>query len=339
MGKQAVGRGGRREVSVPANSPLGRGLAAAARLLEDDFGKWQFQAVLGGHETHIAIQDAPSERKTRGFHTALVRCRRPLVALIADGYRRYVRLTLAHQPLLGGEPSEIAWAWLQPAVSAGIAELVQWTVLACDGESAHLRPIGTLTAKSGETASLAIPKALPPAPPLANWRAPGWLFLQFPAMTGIRPLKNINLPDRNAERLDAAHTRLILAGMRRIFLAELRGAVQRVRDEELAISGAAPPANVPKTKRPQHRAGWERKEKLLAVIQEVLRQNPGLEGIDFCAELDRRHAPPLPAWEASGDWDGLTFKAAWKRPALRKKIRRVRQEALQEKHHAARGGY
>ena len=113
-----------------------------------------------------------------------------------------------------------------------------------------------------------------------------------------------------------------------MFLAEVRGAVVRVRDEELAIAGAAQPASVPKTKRPQHRAGWERKEKLLDVIRGVLQQNPGLEGIDFCAELDRRHAPPLPAWVKSGEWDGLTFKAAWKRPALRKRIRRVRQEAV-----------
>lgn len=327
MGKQAAGRGEKREAKVLAASPLGRGLAAAARLLEDDFGKWQFQAVLGGHETHITIQNALAERKTREFHTALARCRRPLVALLADAYRRYLKLAVAHQSVLGGEPSESASAWLRPAISAGVAELIQWTVLACDGENAHVRPIGTLTAKSGETASLAIPNTLPPPPPPENWRAPGWLFLQFPAVTGIGPLKNKNVPDRNAERLDAAHTRLILGGMRRMFLAEVRGAVQRARDEELAIAGATPPASVPKTKRPQHRAGWERKEKLLAVIREILKEKPGLQGTDFCAELDKRHAPPLPAWVTSGEWDGLTFKAAWKKPALRKKIRRVRQES------------
>jgi hypothetical protein len=49
---------------------------------------------------------------------------------------------------------------------------------------------------------------------------------------------------------------------------------------------------------------------------------------EFCAELDKRHAPPLFDWTERGEWrEGLTWKEAWGGMGLRSKIRRVRQEA------------
>jgi hypothetical protein len=83
------------------------------------------------------------------------------------------------------------------------------------------------------------------------------------------------------------------------------------------------------TRRLNKRKGWEQKLKLYSAIQNALNRNSSLEGIEFCAELDKRHAPPLYDWVKSGDWqEGLTWKEAWHDPRLRKKIRRVRQEAM-----------
>ncbi|MGA7556872.1 MAG: hypothetical protein WBW54_24235, partial [Candidatus Acidiferrales bacterium] len=63
-------------------------------------------------------------------------------------------------------------------------------------------------------------------------------------------------------------------------------------------------------------------------IQKILKDNPTLQGIKFCAALDQRHAPPLHDWIKSGQWTkGLTWKEAWGNPKLCSKIRRVRQEA------------
>jgi hypothetical protein len=50
--------------------------------------------------------------------------------------------------------------------------------------------------------------------------------------------------------------------------------------------------------------------------------------MEFCAELDKRHAQPLLDWMKSGEWrEGLTWKEAWAQQKLRSRIRRVRQEA------------
>jgi hypothetical protein len=80
---------------------------------------------------------------------------------------------------------------------------------------------------------------------------------------------------------------------------------------------------------PNKRKGWEQREKLYRAIREVLTRNPSLQGMKFCAELDKRHAPPLYDWMKLGQWrDGLTWKEAWNDPDLCPKIRRVRQEAM-----------
>lgn len=83
------------------------------------------------------------------------------------------------------------------------------------------------------------------------------------------------------------------------------------------------------TRRFNKRKGWEQKLKLYNAIQNILDRNPSLEGIEFCAELDKRHAPPLYDWVKTREWrEGFTWKEAWKDRKLRRKIRRVRQEAM-----------
>lgn len=83
------------------------------------------------------------------------------------------------------------------------------------------------------------------------------------------------------------------------------------------------------TRRMNKREGWEQKLKLFSAIQNALNRNSSLQGIEFCAELDMRHAPPLFDWVKTGEWStGLTWKEAWGDRRLRKKIRRARQEAM-----------
>jgi hypothetical protein len=70
----------------------------------------------------------------------------------------------------------------------------------------------------------------------------------------------------------------------------------------------------------------------ILIISTRTRAQDALQGMDLCAELDKRRAPPLLDWIESGEWrDGLTWKEAWGNPALRRKIRRVRQEAMKSR--------
>lgn len=86
------------------------------------------------------------------------------------------------------------------------------------------------------------------------------------------------------------------------------------------------------TRRTINREGWEQRLKLYRAIQNVLTRDSSLQGIEFCAQLDTRHAPPLYDWVKAGQWrEGLTWKEAWNDPRLRKKIRRVRQEAMKNR--------
>jgi hypothetical protein len=85
-------------------------------------------------------------------------------------------------------------------------------------------------------------------------------------------------------------------------------------------------------RRVNKRKGWEQKLKLYSAIQKALDRNASLQGLEFCAELDKRHAPPLYDWVKTGEWrEGLTWKEAWASRRLRKKIRRVRQEAIKRR--------
>ena len=86
------------------------------------------------------------------------------------------------------------------------------------------------------------------------------------------------------------------------------------------------------TRKQIKRTGWEQKLKLYNVIQKILSRNPRLQGIEFCGELDKHHTPPLYDWKKRGEWrDGLTWKEAWNDRGLRRKIRRVRQEAMKKR--------
>jgi hypothetical protein len=121
---------------------------------------------------------------------------------------------------------------------------------------------------------------------------------------------------------------------------QIRALTEGVIDQQLGRlerRWSAIPATIvrvlePNKRGPNKRKGWEQREKLYGAIREILTRNPSLQGMKFCAELDKRHAPPLYDWMKLGQWpDGLTWKEAWNNPDLLPKIRRVRQEAMKSR--------
>lgn len=279
---------------------------------------------------HSEIKRRPVFEKSAAFYRAFLPLRAQMVALLADTYRRYFKLGLAHPSQSEGDPRRWAWIQLQPAVFAVLRWMQDWYILACDGENQSTCQIAVVEVKPGQTTIAPIPIPEAHFPARAPWRAPSWLFGVSLVFFGIDILKPHHVPDRQSEeKLGLSHSRLLLKGAKRVLLHELRIVLNTVSNEEIAAA-AATRAESPMEQRrsPNKRKGWQQREKLYDVIRKVLGINPQLQGIDFCAELDRRHAPPHWDWTRSGEWrEGLTWKEAWQIPELQRKIRRVRQEA------------
>lgn len=277
-------------------------------------------------------QSWPTRKSRRGllryrsstFYRHFIPLRKQAVELLADTYRRYFKVAVASK--VHGNPDLWAKEQLRPAISLVIDWMRDWYILACDGENRSLRRLGSMKFIPEETVSLSIPTSRPPAPP-RSWRAPTWLFAISP-LSGIGPLKPQHVPARDyEEKLGEAHTRLLLGGARRVLLSSLASLIESVRNEEIA-EGSAIRGNQQERRRPNKRKGWEQRLKLYDAIRKVLNGDPTLQGMEFCNELDKRHASPLLDWTERGEWrDGLTWKEAWDNPNLRRKIRRVRQEA------------
>jgi hypothetical protein len=279
---------------------------AIDNLLLQDLRKIFSRGWMAAMSAHAEIGVAPVRQKTHPFYRHLAPFRTSLVSALTGSYRQYFRLALAHRHQTGHDPHEWAWGQLQCTAAITVEQIRDWYILACDGEN--------------------------PSP--QSWRAPAWLFHVSLAHFGIGLLKPKHVPANDAEeKLNAAHTRLLLKGARRVFLLELRAAIERVRNEEVATAGAIPeePGNK-QVRRPINRKGWEQREKLHKTIRKILHNNPELEGMDFCAALDKHHPKPLYDWTKRGEWQShFTWKIAWKDPGLREKIRRVRQEAMRKR--------
>jgi hypothetical protein len=135
-------------------------------------------------------------------------------------------------------------AHLQPFISAAFEWIRNWYMLACDGSNQYMQPVGSVPFQPGETASISIPVNPPEIAPPKSWRAPAWLFAVGP-MVGIGPLKTKHVPANNKEEtLSAAHTRLLLKGVRRVFLGMLGAAINTVRNEEIAAAAAFPSSSL-----------------------------------------------------------------------------------------------
>jgi hypothetical protein len=300
-------------------------------LCADGFTRLDHASVSVALIARTDIEHSLVARRSARFFQHFLPLRKQMVILLADSYRRYFKLALAHPSQTGGDPDRWAQTQLQPALRATLEWIREWYILACDGENQNVRHVGSVEFVPGGTALLAIPTTLPPFPPPTSWRAPAWLFHISIALVGVGPLKPQHVPNTDSEaRLGEAHTRLLLKGARRVFLWDLGAAIETVRNEETAAAGAIRLEAVnEQRRRPINRRGREQRLKLYNVIQRVLTANPNLQGMNFCAELDKHHALPLLDWGKGGEWrDGLTWKEAWKdHPKLRRKIRRVRQEA------------
>jgi hypothetical protein len=287
-------------------------------------------SVVGGITTHSQIGDVGVSHKSGTFFQYFLPLRKNMVVLLAETYRRYFKLALAHASLIGRDPHRWALTQLQPAVRFALQWMRECYILACDGENQTVRREATREFVPGQTVSVPIPIAAPASPPWTSWRAPTWLFGISLPLFGIGLMKQEHVPNVDStERLGEAHTRLLLKGAKRVLLWDLEAAIETVRREETAAAGAIRVEAANGQRRgPNKRKGWEQKAKLYGVIRTVLSAKPTPQGIKFCAELDKRHAPPLFDWINSGEWrDGLTWKEAWNIFNLRRKIRRVRQEA------------
>ena len=311
------------------SAALASAQVAVARLCEDALGRLDSSSGTHAIATHSEIEHRQLNEKSAAFYRSLVPLRTEMIGLLADTYRRYFKLALAHRNETGNKPELWAWVQLQSAVRAALEWLRDWYILACDGQSRRVRHLASIDFAPGQTVTAPIPMFDSDPPADKAWRAPGWLFGVSLVFFGIGLMKTEHVPDEKSEKLSPGHSRLILLGAKRVFLWQLAELLERVRNEEIAAAGAIRAESPPEQKRqPNKRKGWEQREKLYSVIRKILRANSNLQGIAFCAELDRRHALPLWDWVKSSEWrEGLTWKEAWRIPKLQRKIRRVRQEA------------
>jgi len=219
---------------------LAPALEAILNLAVDDLTEIHEDGLRSAMNAHFETEHAPVTRKASLFHRHLVLWRRDLVLRLANAYRRYFKLGIAHPDQTEGDPHGWACAQLQPAVDAALEWMGDWYILACDGENQYVRHAGAIPFVPGQTVSLPIPLTAPRFPPLKTWRAPAWLFQVSPIL-GIGPLKSEHVPANDSEeKLGAAHTRLLLKGARRMFSWELGAAIEKVRNEEIAAAGAIP---------------------------------------------------------------------------------------------------
>lgn len=189
---------------------------------------------------HSEIERMAIPQKTGTFYGHFLPLRKEMVALLADTYRKYFKLGLAHRSKTGDDPDSWAQGQLWPAVLGTVEWMRDWYVLACDGENRWIRHVASLPFVPGGTGSAQIPNTVDPFPPLACWRAPAWLF-QISPLLGVGPLKTKHVPSMDSEeKLGEAHTRLLLSGARRSLLWELGAAILKVRNEEIAAAGAIP---------------------------------------------------------------------------------------------------
>jgi hypothetical protein len=307
-------------------------LEATENLLQQELKQIFADGSKVGLGAHAEIQVAPLTHKTLPFLLNFVPLRKRLVLVLASGYRRYSKLAFAHPRRTGSEPHEWASGQLLDFVNFIQEWICEWYVLACDGENQWVRRTTSAEGVPGQIVSPPIPNTIRRSSSLQSWRAPAWLF-QVSPLFGIEPIKKELIPATDSEeKLGAEHTKLLLEGARRVFLWDLEAAIKMARNEEVAAAGTIPEHSVNKEVRRINRKGRDQREKLHNAIRKILRKNPDLEGIGFCAELDKHHALPLYDWTERGEWQShFTWKQAWSVPSLRDKIRRVRQEAMRNR--------
>ncbi|GEM_PF-3524319 len=223
------------------NPALSSAMDAADSLCEDAFASLDQLSGLHAISAHSALKQRHSQEKSAAFYRSFLPLRAQMITVLANGYRMYFKLALAHRKQIGGDPSSWSWTELLPFVRAALEWMRDWYILACDGESQRVRTIATIEFVPGKTVSTPIPTSAIPIQPSTDWRAPTWLFGVSLSFFGIGVMKNEHMPNRDSEeRLGPAHSRLLLKGAKRVFLWELEKAIDKVRNEEIAAAGAIP---------------------------------------------------------------------------------------------------
>ncbi len=208
-----------------------------AQGLNEIFSSGQLAALAA----HSELEVRPVDQRSAAFYRHFVLLRSRMATILAESYRRYFKLALAHPRQSGKEPKQWAWSQLQPAVGATLEWVRDWFMLACDGENQYVRRAGSTAFVPGQTVSVPVPLTVEPFPSLVAWRAPAWLFQVSVALVGIGLLKTKHVPATDSEeKLSVAHTRLLLKGARRVFLWELNAAIETMWNEETAAAGANP---------------------------------------------------------------------------------------------------
>ena len=216
-------------------------LEATSNLFSQELEEVFHAGQRSAFSAHSEIAFVSIAQKTGPFYRHFAPWRNALTSVLADTYRRCFKLAVAHPDKTGHDPHEWVRGQLQPAIGAAVERIKDWYVLACDGENRHMQLVASAEFVPGQTISIPIPLDVQVSPLPKSWCAPSWLFAVGVAFTGIGFLRSENFPKRDSEeKLGVAHTRLLLAGARRLFLWALEAAVERVRNEELAAAGAIP---------------------------------------------------------------------------------------------------
>jgi predicted DNA-binding protein YlxM (UPF0122 family) len=219
-------------------SRLTLAIEATANLWREGFNEFMQESQSRAHFAHTEIDSLSINQRAARFYGIFAPLLQSLVTIFTDTYRRFFRLALANPRECG--PDAHAWACNQLQGGFGPAGewILDWYALACDGENQYVRRVASMPFVPGQTVSVPIPIASPPLFDPKSWRAPAWLFAVSPLM-GFGPLKAKNVPDINSDqRLSGAHTRLLLKGMRRVFLWKLGAEIETARNEETAAAGA-----------------------------------------------------------------------------------------------------
>lgn len=213
-------------------------LSAIQNLLEGGFSAIDSEAGRDALIANTEITHAEPVRKKAVFFRHFLPQRQRMIALLAETYRKYFKLALAHARAPEDAPEIWAWTQLQPAVGAALIWMREWYVLACDGENQSVRHVGSVDFAPGQTVSVSVPTNVPPLS-ASSWRAPAWLFGVSIALFGVGRMKEKNVPSCDSEqRLGDAHTRLLFKGARRVFLWSLGAAIETAQNEETAAAGA-----------------------------------------------------------------------------------------------------
>lgn len=213
-------------------------LSAIQNLLEGGFSAIDSESGRDALIANTEVEHAEPIRKRAIFFCHFLPLRQRMIALLAETYRKYFKLALAHARTHEDAPEIWAWIQLQPAVGAALVWMREWYILACDGENQSVRQVGSVDFAPGQTVSVSIPTNVPPLS-TSSWRAPAWLFGVSIALFGVGRMKEKNVPSCDSEhRLGDAHTRLLFKGARRVFLWALGAAIETVQNEETAAAGA-----------------------------------------------------------------------------------------------------